>query len=105
MLLPEQDDVPVCLGLQEVLQGPGNRLPLPVFPHSELMICLDHEKLLSHLGIYTVPSLTLPDLHFSASRLVSVVLRLKYVLSLVVEIHYLYSSFALELFRAIRLFL
>lgn len=77
MLLPEQEDVLVCLGLQEVLQGPGNRLPLPVFPHSELMICLDHEKLLSHLGIYTVPSLTLPDLHFSASRLVSVVLRLK----------------------------
>lgn len=105
MLLPEQEDAPVCLGLQEVLQGLGNRLPLPVFPHSELMICLEHVKLLSHLGKGTVPSLTLPGLHFSASRLVSVFLRLKYISSRVVEIHYLYNTFALELFRAMRLFL
>lgn len=68
MLLAEQEDATVCSGLHEVLQLLGNRIPLPVFPHSELMICLEHEKLVSHLSKCKVPSLTLSDLHFSTSR-------------------------------------
>lgn len=92
-------------GPGEQTPGPGKQTPLPMFPHSELMIYLEHEKLFSHLDKGTVPSLTLPGLNFSASRLVSVVLRLKCKSSHVVEIRDLYNAFALELFRAMRLFL
>lgn len=105
MLLLEQEDAPVCLGLQEVLQGLGNRLPLPAFPRSELLTCLEHEKLFSRLGKDTAPSLTLLGLCFSTSELVSVVLGLKYICSHVVETHYPFNTFAFELFGTMRLFL
>lgn len=71
--------------------------------HSELLMCLEQEKLFSHLGKNTVPSLSLPGWYFATSGLVSVVFRLKYICSCVAEIHYLYNTFTFKLLRAMSL--
>lgn len=69
------------------------------------MMCLEQEKPFPHLGKNTIPSLTPPGWYFATSGLISVVLRLKYVCSCVVEIHYLYNTFAFKVLRATSLFL
>lgn len=76
--------------------GPGEHTST----HSELMMCLEQEKLFSHLGKNATPSLTLPGQYFATSGLVSVIFRLKYICSCVVEIHYLYNTFAFKLLGA-----
>lgn len=73
--------------------------------HSELLMCLEQEKLFPHLGKNTIPSLTLSGWYFATSRLISVVFRLKYICSCVVEIPYLYNTFAFKVLRTTSLFL